>query len=234
MQAIFALCWGAATTAYSPQLTLPAGARHCTHVRMELSSYRKSQFASLRDELAASARDAVASVVAAENGALVLDLARSEATNAELQAELAESKACIAALVSDLALARGDAQAVSRTAESTTRAAEAAAVQLERTAAVLEAEHVARVESEELVASLSARRPQPPSASSNERLRNSFSSYDRDGNGSLDAAELLELFVSLGYDFNRADIESVMSTHDVNNDGVINFEEFSAMFAAMP
>ena len=49
---------------------------------------------------------------------------------------------------------------------------------------------------------------------------------DRDGNGSLDSAELAELCKSLGSPLDHNELVAALNTMDTNNDGSVTYEEF--------
>ncbi|XP_022963580.1 probable calcium-binding protein CML25 [Cucurbita moschata] len=60
-------------------------------------------------------------------------------------------------------------------------------------------------------------------------LKDAFSVYDLDGNGSITAEELHEVLKSLGDDCSLADCRNMISGVDRNGDGMISFDEFKAM-----
>ncbi|XP_023512761.1 probable calcium-binding protein CML25 [Cucurbita pepo subsp. pepo] len=62
-----------------------------------------------------------------------------------------------------------------------------------------------------------------------ESLREAFSVYDIDGNGSITAEELHEVLKSLGDDCSVEDCRQMISGVDRNGDGMISFEEFKVM-----
>ena len=57
-------------------------------------------------------------------------------------------------------------------------------------------------------------------------LRDIFRSYDVDNSGALSLIELAGLMSKLGVDFTQTQLYAVMRELDVNNSGVIEFEEF--------
>ncbi|XP_038893457.1 probable calcium-binding protein CML25 [Benincasa hispida] len=64
-----------------------------------------------------------------------------------------------------------------------------------------------------------------------ENLREAFSVYDIDGNGSISAEELHKVLRSLGDDCSVADCRQMISGVDSNGDGMISFEEFKVMMS---
>ncbi|XP_004236933.1 probable calcium-binding protein CML25 [Solanum lycopersicum] len=64
-----------------------------------------------------------------------------------------------------------------------------------------------------------------------ESLKDAFSVFDMDKNGSISAEELLTVLQSLGEDCNLAECRKMISGVDCDGDGMINFEEFKIMMA---
>ncbi|KAK4720578.1 hypothetical protein R3W88_010811 [Solanum pinnatisectum] len=64
-----------------------------------------------------------------------------------------------------------------------------------------------------------------------ESLKNAFSVFDMDKNGSISAEELLTVLRSLGEDCTLAECRKMISGVDCDGDGMINFEEFKIMMA---
>lgn len=62
-----------------------------------------------------------------------------------------------------------------------------------------------------------------------ENLKDAFSVYDIDGNGSITAEELHEVLKSLGDDCSLADCRKMITGVDKNGDGMISFDEFKVM-----
>ncbi|KAJ4710067.1 Calcium-binding protein [Melia azedarach] len=62
-----------------------------------------------------------------------------------------------------------------------------------------------------------------------ENLKDAFSVYDIDGNGSITAEELYEVLRSLGDDCTIAECKKMISGVDSDGDGTIDFEEFKVM-----
>merc|ERR1712080_427783 len=59
-----------------------------------------------------------------------------------------------------------------------------------------------------------------------EELWAAFRAFDKDGNGKIEGKELQEVLGKAS-----ADIKSLIADADTNHDGVIDFEEFTAMMA---
>lgn len=62
-----------------------------------------------------------------------------------------------------------------------------------------------------------------------ENLKNAFSVFDMDKNGSISAEELQTVLRSLGEDCTLAECRKMISGVDCDGDGMINFEEFKIM-----
>ncbi|KAM7269987.1 hypothetical protein ACFE04_029201 [Oxalis oulophora] len=62
-----------------------------------------------------------------------------------------------------------------------------------------------------------------------QNLKEAFSVYDIDGNGSITAEELHEVMKSLGDQCTIAECRKMISGVDSDGDGTINFEEFKVM-----
>ncbi|XP_050373710.1 probable calcium-binding protein CML25 [Argentina anserina] len=67
------------------------------------------------------------------------------------------------------------------------------------------------------------------SAEAMQNLRDAFSVYDIDGNGSISAEELFEVLKSLGDECSIAECRKMIGGVDADGDGMINFEEFKVM-----
>ncbi|PRQ41083.1 putative parvalbumin [Rosa chinensis] len=67
------------------------------------------------------------------------------------------------------------------------------------------------------------------SAEALQNLKDAFSVYDIDGNGSISAEELFEVLRSLGDECSIGECRKMISGVDANGDGMINFEEFKEM-----
>ena len=65
-----------------------------------------------------------------------------------------------------------------------------------------------------------------------ENLKDAFSVYDRDGNGSISAEELHEVLKSLGDECSIAECRKMINGVDNDGDGMIDFEEFKVMMMA--
>ncbi|KAG8634775.1 hypothetical protein MANES_17G083700v8 [Manihot esculenta] len=62
-----------------------------------------------------------------------------------------------------------------------------------------------------------------------ENLKDAFSVYDIDGNGSISAEELHKVMASLGEDCSIAECKKMISGVDSDGNGMIDFEEFKVM-----
>lgn len=67
------------------------------------------------------------------------------------------------------------------------------------------------------------------SAEAMQNLKDAFSVYDIDGNGSISAEELFEVLRSLGDECSIGECRKMISGVDSDGDGMINFEEFKVM-----
>ena len=64
---------------------------------------------------------------------------------------------------------------------------------------------------------------------SKEELRKLFKQIDTDGNGYLDAAEIQAALSTHGVDVGMSMASALISTVDINNDGVMSEDEFMAL-----
>ncbi|OIV89262.1 hypothetical protein TanjilG_24116 [Lupinus angustifolius] len=62
-----------------------------------------------------------------------------------------------------------------------------------------------------------------------ENLKDAFSVFDVDGNGSITAEELHMVMAGLGEECSAAECQKMISGVDSDGDGMINFEEFKTM-----
>ncbi|CAK9157326.1 unnamed protein product [Ilex paraguariensis] len=60
-----------------------------------------------------------------------------------------------------------------------------------------------------------------------EQLMEVFRSFDRDGNGSITAAELAGQMAKMGHPLTYRELSEMMREADTNGDGVISFDEFA-------
>ena len=59
-----------------------------------------------------------------------------------------------------------------------------------------------------------------------------FKSFDRDGSGSIDRAELARLLEALGQEIPEVELEIALEVIDVNHSGKISWDEFKAWWSA--
>ena len=63
-----------------------------------------------------------------------------------------------------------------------------------------------------------------------EEIQRTFDLFDRDGDGSITAAELGEVLRTLGQPVTEAELEAMIATVDVDESGTIELHEFHALF----
>ena len=59
-----------------------------------------------------------------------------------------------------------------------------------------------------------------------QELIEAFKTFDRDGNGSISAAELRHAMTILGETFTDEEVDEMIMAADVDGDGLNNYEEF--------
>ncbi len=59
-------------------------------------------------------------------------------------------------------------------------------------------------------------------------MKKVFSGFDKDGNGSIESAELREISKELGRELDDAELDECMKDLDINGDNKISFDEFSS------
>ncbi|KAL0581448.1 translation elongation factor EF1B gamma [Marasmius crinis-equi] len=64
---------------------------------------------------------------------------------------------------------------------------------------------------------------------SEEEIKQAFKVFDKDGSGSISAAELRHVMESLGERLSDAEIDAMMKEADVDGDGTISYNEFVKM-----
>lgn len=57
-------------------------------------------------------------------------------------------------------------------------------------------------------------------------MRARFDNYDKDGNGQIDVTEFGRLLLALGVGYSDAQIAAAFASIDVNQSGVIDYDEF--------
>jgi hypothetical protein len=60
-------------------------------------------------------------------------------------------------------------------------------------------------------------------------IRQAFATFDKDGNGTIDAEELYSCLKAMGHHPGPLELEELLAQMDTNGDGVIDFEEFAAV-----
>jgi Ca2+-binding EF-hand superfamily protein len=63
-------------------------------------------------------------------------------------------------------------------------------------------------------------------------LRGRFERFDRDGNGKIDEAELRQLLDALGVGFSDAQVRATLESIDLDQNGLIDFDEFRAWWTS--
>ena len=57
-----------------------------------------------------------------------------------------------------------------------------------------------------------------------EEMRESFKIFDKDGNGTIDAAELRQAMKSLGETMTDEEVDEMIKVADVDSDGKVNYQ----------
>ncbi|CAF0811957.1 unnamed protein product [Rotaria sp. Silwood1] len=65
---------------------------------------------------------------------------------------------------------------------------------------------------------------------SRHELLDAFKKFDRDGSGTITCDELQEVFSGMGKQLSKNQLQSMLSSLDVNNDGKLSFDEFCKLF----
>jgi calmodulin len=61
---------------------------------------------------------------------------------------------------------------------------------------------------------------------SEDELMEAFKLYDKDGNGSVSAAEFRHVMTTMGEKLTEEEVEEMIINADMNGDGIINYHEF--------
>jgi len=64
-----------------------------------------------------------------------------------------------------------------------------------------------------------------------EEFREAFNAFDKDGGGSIDKYELMDLFKSLGQNPSEEELDNMIRCADTDGNGTIDFYEFSTLMA---
>jgi len=62
------------------------------------------------------------------------------------------------------------------------------------------------------------------------KLRAVFNQFDTDRSGKITKENIHNAMQKLGMDVPLSDIEEIIKTHDLTNDGMISFDEFKKIF----
>ncbi|KAF6361698.1 hypothetical protein mRhiFer1_009926 [Rhinolophus ferrumequinum] len=67
---------------------------------------------------------------------------------------------------------------------------------------------------------------------SEEEIREAFRVFDKNGNGSISAAESRHVMTNLGEKFTDEEVDEMIGEADLDGDGQVNYEEFVQMMTA--
>lgn len=59
-------------------------------------------------------------------------------------------------------------------------------------------------------------------------FKNTFQTYDKDNNGTIDASEFKKLVESFGQQINDKDLKMILKESDIDSNGSLDFEEFKS------
>ena len=65
-----------------------------------------------------------------------------------------------------------------------------------------------------------------------EEIREAFRVFDKDGNGSISAAELRHVLTNLGEELTEKEVDEMINVADIDGDGQVNYEEFFNMMTS--
>ncbi|GIL73151.1 hypothetical protein Vretimale_4744 [Volvox reticuliferus] len=72
---------------------------------------------------------------------------------------------------------------------------------------------------------------QPSPVDPEEDLRKAFRMFDRDGNGQINATELKHIMTNIGETLTEEQVDDMIQEADIDQDGMINYEEFIRVVA---
>ena len=67
---------------------------------------------------------------------------------------------------------------------------------------------------------------------SEEKIREAFRVFDKDGNGFISAAELRHVMTNLGEKLTDEEVDEMIREADIDGDGQVNYEEFVTMMTS--
>ena len=86
-----------------------------------------------------------------------------------------------------------------------------------------------RVELDEFIALMSRN---SPDTQTEDEVINAFRVFDKEGNGLIATAELKHIMMTIGDKMTEAEADEMIHEADIDDDGVINYEEFVRMMMA--
>ena len=64
---------------------------------------------------------------------------------------------------------------------------------------------------------------------SEEEIKDAFRSFDKDGNGFINAQDLRHVMINLGEKLTEEEVDEMIREADVDDSGMVNYEEFVKM-----
>ena len=71
-----------------------------------------------------------------------------------------------------------------------------------------------------------------PDTQTEDKVINAFRVFDKEGNGLIATAELKHIMMTIGDKMTEAEADEMIHEADIDDDGVINYEEFVRMMMA--